>query len=340
MTITTYPLPDLSFVQSKFLDYLRSHYICSSDLVDDLVTFSQFKVTFYPIYKLNYDIDAVFITSTKRVIHREKSENVSLCIDGGTWEEFYNPIYTHYRKTPTQTYSSEFNSSWPSATIPVVTYSDKSIAKIIIDRHSRTVNYIGKNGVRYSKFCVPSSRDLCVYNVVLMYIPIMKMNIDIKQSSYSISKIYYTQDKLLFSSVLNTCVVCKKHVDRGYICNECGSIVHKRTFLDSHGFICKQCGKTLCRVCTYVIGFRDYVCRDCAKRSGKPYRNVSPRMREKNIVGLSILASVLLMSFIIPTSLEAKIASIGIIIVLGLIFIFIFSSVNQENELDKINLKT
>lgn len=342
ITIMTYPLPSVSFMQSQFLKYLGSHYTSSPCSINNLVTFSQLQALLYPLYELNYDIDATFTTSTGRVVHQEKSENATLCIDGKTGEEFDNPVYAHYSQISPQIYSPEFNNTWslitPSFSIDQ-TSLDKIIAKIIIDRHSSSIGYIGRNNVYYSKSCIPSKHEFQAYNILPTYLPIMKVDLNIKQMLYSISEAYYTHDKILFSPVLNTCAVCGKYVNHGYICNECGSTVHQQTLLDSHGFICKQCGKTLCRACTYTLGFRNYVCKDCAQRSGKPYKHIPSSMREKYLVSGGVLTLVLITSFFVPISLVAKISIILITIISLLAFMSDSTSGVQGNKLDKINLK-
>ncbi|MCQ2056438.1 MAG: hypothetical protein MJY64_03125 [archaeon] len=306
--------------------------------MDSLVMFSQVQSMFYPIYTLNYDIDAIFTTSTRRIIHREKFGNVTLCIDGKTGEEFDNAIYEHYYGMPAMD-SSKLNGSQLPVPVVTATRLNKIVEKAIISRHSHTITYFGGNKRFYSRFCAPSVRDFSFYNITLVYLPIMSMNLNIKQAFYPISEIYYTQDKLLFSSVLNTCAVCRRRVDRGYICNDCGSIVHQKRFLDSHGFICEQCGKTLCRACTYVTDYRSYVCEYCAKSSDKPYRHVSSSISERGLVGVGIFVLALLMSFIIPASFESRIAAIVIAAIFVILLFLISSYEGQERELDEIDMK-
>ena len=337
-TIMTYPLPDVPYVRAQFIRYLTSHYMSAPNPIENLVTFSHLQALLYPLYELNYDIDATFTTSTGKVVHREKSKKACLCIDGKTGKEFRDPVYSFYSRTNPQIYFPGFNNTWPISTFPYnvdQTSLNKAIDNSIIDRHHRIVRYTGKNNVSYSKNCKPSKHDFQVYNLHPTYLPIMKGNLHIKQMSYPISEAYYTHDTILFSPVLNICAVCGKHVDHGYICNDCGLTVHQQTLLDSHGFVCKECGKTLCRSCTYTIGFRHYVCEDCAKHSGKPYKPVPVTMMDRYIAagGVVILALILSVFFTIIVG--------AIVAVALLLFIFkdSFGHDIHTYELDKIDLR-
>ena len=286
-TVLRYPLSDVPVIRNKISSFIESKSESNPGKPSDLLTISERHISFLPSYMIRYDIDSTFQTSVG-VIHRENLEGGIFLVDGNSGDLLKQELATHLDSAQLTTYNeSDFSQIQFDRSDFVI--DSRSLAnlskKIIIDRHTKTVSYYGKNNQRYSKVCVPGEKDVFISDIKQVYIPYQDINFNMLKQNYGLKGVENTQKMLCYTSILN-CNVCGSYIrSKGLLCNSCGGIVHNPRILDSHGFKCKMCGKTICRHCAYDLGINNKVCRECAEKSGKPLVTVSKNMYQRYIAG-------------------------------------------------------
>lgn len=290
-TVLRYPLSDDFAIKNKISSFIERKCESHPSKSSDLIKISRRNVSFLPSYVIQYDINSIFETNVG-VIHKEFLKNGNFLIDGNSGGSIKQELANHLISSPLTVYNeSDFNNFQFSRTDFVI--DDRSLAnllkKIIIERHTRTVSYYGRNNQRYSKVCVPSEKDVFISNIKQVYLPYQDIKFEILTQNYGLNATENAQNILSYTTMLN-CKICSSYIDnKGVLCNSCGSLVHGERLLDSHGFRCRQCGKTICRNCAYDLGINNTVCKECAEKSRKPLKPVSKNMHQRYIVGGSCL---------------------------------------------------
>jgi hypothetical protein len=222
------------------------------------------------------------------VVHQEHFEDGVFLVDGNSGALLKQELANHLNSAPLTVYN-EVDFSGVQFDRSDFIIDDRSLAnlskKIIIERHTKTVSYYGRNNHRYSKVCIPGEKDVFISNIKQVYLPYQDISFDILSKNYGLKGIENAQKMLSYTSMLN-CNICGSYINsKGILCNSCGSMVHSPRLLDSHGFKCKMCGKTICRHCAFDLGINNKVCKECAEKSNKPLIPVSKNMYQRVIVG-------------------------------------------------------
>jgi len=299
-TVLRYPLSDTNGIKNKISSFIERKNESEPAKTYDLLTIDQRRITFLPSYMIRYNINSTFETNVG-VIHREYLEDGGFLIDGKTGELLKQEFADHLKSTPLSIYNeTDFSDVIFSRSDFII--DDRSLMnlskKIIIDRHTKTVSYSGRNNQHYSKLCIPSEKDVFITNVKQVYLPFQDIKFDILGRSYEINSLENAERMLSYTHMLN-CNVCGHYIaNKGLLCNSCGALVHDQHLLDSHGFKCKMCGKTICRNCALNLGINNKVCKVCAETSGKPLIPVSKNMNQRIIVGGGCLAFGLVISYV------------------------------------------
>jgi restriction system protein len=286
-TVLRYPLSEINEVRNKIYSFIDSKCESNSGKPSDTLAISQRNVAFLPSYMIQYDINSIFETNVG-VIHKENLEDGVFLVDGKSGALLKQELANHLYSATLSVYNeSDFSQVQFSRSDFVI--DDRTLAnlskKIIIDRHTKTVSYYGRNNQHYSKVCIPGEKDIFISNIKQVYIPYQDINFKILTQNYGLKGVENTQKMLIYTTMLN-CKVCGTYISsKGLFCNSCGGMVHSPRLLDSHGFKCKICGKTICRNCSYDLGISKKVCKDCAEKSGKPLITVSKNMHQRQIVG-------------------------------------------------------
>lgn len=286
-TVLRYPLSDNNSLKTKISSFIGRKARSSPGKISDLLNITGRSIGFAPSYMIQYDINARFETSVGE-IHREYLEDGKFLIDGNTGALLKQEMANHLSTAPVAVYREADLSGIPFSRTDFV-IDNRSLTdiakKIIINRHTRQVSYYGRNNRSYTKRCVPAEKDVFISNIKQVYIPVQKINVGILNHNYGISGIENAEKILNYTTMAN-CKICNKYIkDGGLVCNSCGALVHGPRLLDSHGFKCKSCGKTICRNCTFDLGFFNKVCKDCAQKSGQPIKHVSKSMNQRIMAG-------------------------------------------------------
>jgi restriction system protein len=299
-TVLRYPLSDTDGIKNKISSFIERKNESEPAKPLDLLKISRRSITFQPSYMIQYNINSIFETNVG-VIHREHLEDGAFLLDGKTGALLKQEFAIHLKSAPLNVYNESDFSGTPFSRSDFV-IDDRSLAnlskKIIIDRHTKTVSYSGRNNQHYSKICVPSEKDVFITNVKQVYLPFQDVKFDILDTGYEIKSLENAERILGYTNMLN-CNICGHYIaNKGMLCNSCGVLVHDQRLLDSHGFKCKTCGKTICRNCAYDLGINNKVCKNCAEKSGKPVVPVSKKMNQRVIVGGGCLAIGLVSSYV------------------------------------------
>jgi hypothetical protein len=315
-TVLRYPLSDTNKIKNKISSFIKRKIESKPKQPNDLLKISQRNINFLPAYMIQYNINSKFTTSVG-VIHREYLENGVFFVDGKTGTLLKQELVNHLKSAPLSIYNESDFSGIPFSRSDFV-IDDRSLAnlskKIVINRHTKTVSYSGKNNQDYSKLCVPSEQDVFITNVKQIYLPFQDVKFSILNSLYHTTSLENAEQMLSKTDMLN-CNICGYYLSgKGLLCNSCGALVHDQRLLDSHGFKCKTCGKTICRNCAYDLGINNKVCKDCAVKSGKQLILVSKNMHQRAFVGGGCVVFGLISFFVIGfICVVPVIAGIGIL---------------------------
>lgn len=286
-TVLRYPLSATNTIKDKISSFIERKFESSPGKSSDLLIISQRNVAFLPSYMIQYDINATFETNVG-VVHREFLEEGVFLVDGNSGALLKQELANHLNSSPLAVYNeSDFSQIQFSRSDFVI--DDRTLAnlskKIIINRHTKTVSYSGRNNQRYSKVCIPTEKDVYISNIKQVYLPCQNIGFRILTQNSAVKGVENSEKMLSYTKILS-CDVCGSYINsKGILCNSCGSLVHGPRLLDSHSFKCKVCGKTICRHCAYNLGIGKKVCKECAEKSGKPLIPVSKDMHQRIIVG-------------------------------------------------------
>ena len=166
-TVLRYPLSEINTVKNKISSFIESKNESNPGKPFDLLTISQRTVTFLPSYMIQYDINSTFKTNVC-VIHQEHLEDGVFLVDGNSGVLLKQELANHLNSAPLTVYNeSDFSRIQFSRSDFII--DDRSLAnlskKIIIDRHTKTVSYSGRNNRRYSKMCIPNDKDVFISNI-------------------------------------------------------------------------------------------------------------------------------------------------------------------------------
>lgn len=318
-TVLRYPISGIAAIQNKVASFVGKKCESSPRTPSDLVKVTQRTVGLLPSYLIQYDINSVFKTNVG-TIHQEYLENGIFLIDGNSGGLMKQELANHIVKAPLAVYNeSDFTGIQFSRSDFLI--DDRTLTnlakKIIIDRHTKNVSYYGRNNQHYSKVCVPSEKDVFISNVKQVYLPFQDVKFNVMKTNYDLQAAENAQNLLSYTKMMN-CKICGSYIDhKGIVCNSCGAFVHGVRFLDPHGFMCHQCGKTICRTCTYDVGFNNKVCKDCAEKSGKSLISVSEKMYQRYIVGGCFTLFSVLSFFTKNTIIGIVLLIIGIIVLIS-----------------------
>jgi len=316
-TVLRYPLSEATALKNKIVTFLGKKAKSSPTRVEDILNITIRRVEFRPSYMIQYDVNSTFETNVG-IIHREYLQDGKFLIDGNSGNLLKQELAIHLSSATLAVYNETDFSGVPFSRTDFV-IDDRSLAgiakKIIIDRHTRSISYTGRNNQRYTKLCVPAEKDVFISNIKQVYLPVQDIHLGILKQDYSVTGIENAKQVLSYTTMLN-CRICNSYIsDGGIICNSCGALVHGHRLLDAHGFTCKICGKTICRDCTYDGGFLNKVCKQCAEKSGQQLKPLTRAMHQRLIAGggcLGVGILSLMVNFNLALSVILILIGIGI----------------------------
>ena len=280
--IHTYDILTDNSVSDVVSSHLSNNIISHPAVIKDVFSIKDLDASLHPIYKITYDIDATFAT-TVGVVHREHSSG-QLFMDGGNGDNIHPVIANYFSSTSNdkkilwEDVATKSNIKDRPFQLPISSVKDMALSAII-EKHTTTVKYQGRNNQSYSKICAPTRNDIFIGDISQEYIPVYQTDCLLAGRDQKV--IFASNGALpicIMSDTTATCPLGRSHAKSGRsLCNECGlitctksSIVKRRR----HALQCEICGMTLCPYCaSYVrklLFFKRVVCDTCSNNfSGK-----------------------------------------------------------------------
>ncbi len=208
---------------------LESNFDNINNINKDQVSVEGLKITFHPIFYINYDIDSQCATSVG-VIHEESGDG-QLIIDGRTGNELKKEFRSFLLKNihneseiingTCLQYKLDFQKNENEL-------KNRAISEII-NSHTKDVTYKGKNNVTYNKTCTPSPKDIIIHNCRSLYYPEWTLSIKAKQKDYTVSFVESAGDILTVRNDTKICQICNHKIEKNrWYCTYCGSIICKK----------------------------------------------------------------------------------------------------------------
>jgi len=282
--VYTYPISDDALIKSNLSHNIERKLISRPSQIEDSIKINQRKIFLKPMYLIDYNIDAEFITNVG-LIHSENDYG-TFFLNGANGKILEEEIADHFNGIPYNNLVLENTKNVKTMQFKLLSGRVKGSAiSHIIKKHTTSQTYTGRNNVTYTKNCVPKKKDIFLSNISQVYIPENEIYFDLKGKKrfFKIAD-NGTMNFYIYEDNVSNCEICGRLIGKmGIICNECGTISHNKRLFFSHGFYCKTCGKSLCRSCTSYytkfLFFKTPLCKDCAKilmEDGKVVKKFKP----------------------------------------------------------------
>lgn len=269
--IYSFPLSDSKTIKRNLAAHMNTRLKSYPYGLINIVQLTQIHTKLTPLYDIKYTINADFSTSVGR-IHTESAQS-GFFISGKTGQLFPENITQYFNNTPM---NEIIPHNLPNS-IQIESF-DHRINEIknwainyIIKKHTKIVQYRGRNNIGYSKECMPKKKDIYISDISQIYLPEIQIQFKLcgKNRFFSIAD-NQTSNFYVYNNNISVCEVCGNDLTKkGLLCNECGDISHDQSFFRSHGFYCKHCGKSLCRKCSSYyrkyLFFKVPICIQCSK---------------------------------------------------------------------------
>lgn len=260
------------------------------------------RISLSPAYVVTYDIDFSCETSVG-VIHHEVARGRQVSVDGATGGKV--PDHEFLAGTPVLGFSQPRDLP-PGVTRGTCAVDSRTAREIALDRildaHTRTIVYYGRNKQRYVKECTPTRRDVFVRDVRQVIIPRQEIVVAGPGRAYTL-RLLENREALRCSPDLWTCGSCGGFAqgEKKVLCNSCGAIVHAPSLLDSCSAECRSCGKTVCRSCTLVSGWGRKFCAECASKVDPSARPAGKGRHQRPLLSAACgIGGLALLSFASP----------------------------------------
>lgn len=287
-TVLTYPVSPIDKLQDRIARFIDSRFESYPETASKLLRIKNRGLTMYPSYVIQYDINATFETSVG-IIHEENIEDGTILVEGNEGQMLKEELAKHVKSASLSMYdeSNYKDSDLKKESFHIDANTLKILSKDYISNiHTRNISYWGRNNQRYTKLCVPSERNIFISDIKQVYIPFQQIDLQAFRTKHEVIAIENSENLLCYTKMFN-CSICEGYIkDTKVLCNSCGAIVHNKTILDSHSFKCKICGKIVCRKCTYDLGFKKKVCKECALKSGRDLKPLSVSMNQHTVLGI------------------------------------------------------
>lgn len=288
LSVWTYPIPSYLKTDQAIAEYVASVSSSNPRHPSALLNSRHRVISYRPVYVVTYDVHSVFET-TVGVVHRETVSKARIVLDGNNGHLYNDSLISFLEsehQTPFNQPHEDFVGELPTFQVDATTLG--RLAKgTIMELHTRTVSYYGRNNQKYTKVCIPAERDVYIADIRQVYLPLFRLDFKLGVVPYHIEGTQAPSGRLLsISDNLRRCQLCNERIERGAIlCDVCGRITHSGGILirSIHGFRCKRCGRTTCRNDGYwrrkYLFLKELVCPNCyeeLKKAGISFRRFVP----------------------------------------------------------------
>jgi hypothetical protein len=266
ITIWTFPVPSFDSTidgLGRYLELVASSVPKSPrELVNDVKR----SIYYHSYYEIDYSVDQTFRTSIGQIHHEFVNHGKMLL---NLWKpeiaDFLNLRSEIRFEKPHEDSDGQIVSH------EVINPREDALKKVKA-LHSKSVSYSARrNSRRYEKFCEISERNIRINSLHLVYLPIIKLDFKLIQTSYSMTIVQKINGEILRTD--------GQEIRDSCLCNICGKLFHEGGSIESmEGFRCSKCGHTTCRKDGHWrkkhILFKEFVCPKCyeeGKNSGISY---------------------------------------------------------------------
>jgi hypothetical protein len=269
ITTWTFPVPSYDAMVDGIGEYLESVASSVPKAPRELVNDVKRSIRYHLCYEIAYSVDQEFKTSVGLIHHAFANHERMLLCPTPTFETEIADFLDLRAEIPFEKPPNDFDEQVVSYK---VTNPREYALKKVKQVHSKSVSYTARgNRRRYTKFCEISERNIQINNLHLVYIPIVKLDFKLLETSFTMTVVQKTDGEILRMEgdyFKNSC-----------LCNTCGKSFREGKSIESmEGFRCSKCGQTTCRKDGHWrkkhILFKEFVCPKCyeeGKNSGITY---------------------------------------------------------------------
>lgn len=204
-----------------------------------------------PVALVSYRVNARFDNSAGRVIHSVDEAGTQV-LDGLT-ARLLDPTLTRFlaeRAEYLQPLEDALAAGGapPPPRVPFKAPSrkieDQAVAALVVD-YSRTVQYTGDNGRRYSKQCKILKKHLTLEPLVLAYVPHWVLRVELRARPYAIEAWQVGRDPAAPAGA--GLYILTSTLPGGAFCPGCGSVLAPAQLIP-----CENCGRRVCTRCAVI----------------------------------------------------------------------------------------
>ncbi len=283
-TVFCMPVPGGDEVRARVVEEMQNFQSHPAQL-HKLITPGRPSMSFDPHYVISVNVDQEFKTSVG-VVHSIRERGQRLIIDACTGR-LLDPKQTAFLEGAPLVDAAApgmLDVGYPANRGRFgmdVTSIRKLATAMIVDMHTTTVSYTGRNNVRYAKRCVPGPRSISFCDIKQVLLPRYAEDVSVLESRYRLAAIRNGAGIMITDAGIWTCRTCGKAIGGGHnglACNSCGALAHAPRAHKGHSYRCAECDKTLCRGCTFwtrrLLFFKRMLCKRCADLGKAPIKRL------------------------------------------------------------------
>jgi hypothetical protein len=268
LSIATFPVPTINQTIDGLGRYLGSTTNSVPKSPRELLTNVKRSIRYHSYHEIDYSVDQTFKTSIGQIHHEYVNHGKMLLGDLNT--KIVN--FLNFNEI-------SFEKPHEDSDGKIVSHEVFNAREVAIKKvkalHSKQVSYRARgNSRRYKKFCEISERNIRINSLHLVYLPIIKLDFRLLQTSYTMTIVQNVNGEVLRID---------DHEIGQYICNTCGILFREGSSIETmQGFSCSKCGQTTCREDGHwrkkYILLKEFVCPRCyenGKKSGVSYSEFS-----------------------------------------------------------------
>ena len=189
LPILCMPLSNASTLKKRLTQHLFSNFNSNPTSAGSMFSMRTKSVEWEPVYQVRYSLEQTFRTSVG-VIHQIEENNGMITLSGDNGDPVSADLSTLLESSLLSDASEAFRSS---ESMPFKQFNmdvksiDNAAKERIVETHSESVGYYGRNNVFYTKECIPTKRNIHLKDISQIYIPVRELDVSAIDHRYSIT---------------------------------------------------------------------------------------------------------------------------------------------------------